>query len=123
MRTYLKYDKEFNKKFKRETVDTINKGDSIAFAQEKMMEEQKNNLTDEEKTKIEGFVNEMKQAVKDKDVNKINELEASINNAWNEISQRIYAKQAQSNAQQTTEEKTSENDAETVQDADFEEVK
>ena len=67
--------------------------------------------------------NEMKQAVKDKDVNKINELEASINNAWNEISQRIYAKQAQSNAQQTTEEKTSENDAETVQDADFEEVK
>lgn len=110
-------------KKERETVDTINKGDSIAFAQEKMMEEQKNNLTDEEKTKIEGFVNEMKQAVKDKDVNKINELEASINNAWNEISQRIYAKQAQSNAQQTTEEKTSENDAETVQDADFEEVK
>lgn len=110
-------------KKERETVDTINKGDSIAFAQEKIMEEQKNNLTDEEKTKIEGFVNEMKQAVKDKDVNKINELEASINNAWNEISQRIYAKQAQSNAQQTTEEKTSENDAETVQDADFEEVK
>lgn len=110
-------------KKERETVDTINKGDSIVFAQEKMMEEQKNNLTDEEKTKIEGFVNEMKQAVKDKDVNKINELEASINNAWNEISQRIYAKQAQSNAQQTTEEKTSENDAETVQDADFEEVK
>ena len=110
-------------KKERETVDTINKGDSIAFIQEKMMEEQKNNLTDEEKTKIEGFVNEMKQAVKDKDVNKINELEASINNAWNEISQRIYAKQAQSNAQQTTEEKTSENDAETVQDADFEEVK
>lgn len=110
-------------KKERETVDTINKGDSIAFTQEKMMEEQKDNLTDEEKTKIEGFVNEMKQAVKDKDVNKINELEASINNAWNEISQRIYAKQAQSNAQQTTEEKTSENDAETVQDADFEEVK
>lgn len=110
-------------KKERETVDTINKGDSIVFAQEKMMEEQKDNLTDEEKTKIEGFVNEMKQAVKDKDVNKINELEASINNAWNEISQRIYAKQAQSNAQQTTEEKTSENDAETVQDADFEEVK
>ena len=110
-------------KKERGTVDTINKGDSIAFAQEKIMEEQKNNLTDEEKTKIEGFVNEMKQAVKDKDVNKINELEASINNAWNEISQRIYAKQAQSNAQQTTEEKTSENDAETVQDADFEEVK
>lgn len=110
-------------KKERETVDTINKGDSIAFAQEKIMEEQKNNLTDEEKIKIEGFVNEMKQAVKDKDVNKINELEASINNAWNEISQRIYAKQAQSNAQQTTEEKTSENDAETVQDADFEEVK
>ena len=110
-------------KKERETVDTINKGDSIAFTQEKMMEEQKDNLTNEEKTKIEGFVNEMKQAVKDKDVNKINELEASINNAWNEISQRIYAKQAQSNAQQTTEEKTSENDAETVQDADFEEVK
>lgn len=109
----------------REEADAVNKGDSIVFSQEKMLEEQKENLKEEEKSKIEGFVNEMKEAVKARNVEKINELEKSINDVWNEVSQRIYSSQSQ---QQTTEQKTDNTVHETasaddVQEADFEEVK
>ena len=111
----------------RETAEAVNKGDSIAFTQEKMLEEQKDNLMVEEREKIEGLVSQMKDAVKAKDVNKINELETSINEAWQTISQRIYGQQQQ---QQTTEQTQQNEDfneatagAEDVQDAEFEEVK
>lgn len=108
----------------KEEAETINKGESIIFSQEKMIEEQKGNLKDDEKSALEGLVNELKEAVKAKDVNKINELESSINSKWNEISQRIYANQSQQ--QTTTQQPTDEEAAEQpndVQDADFEEVK
>ena len=78
-------------KKEREIADTVNKGDGIIFAQEKLIEEQKDNITSDEKTRLEGLVNSLKQAVKDKDVSKINELEGSINEVWNSISQRIYS--------------------------------
>lgn len=114
-------------KKERETADAVNKGDNIAFAQEKMIEEQKDNLTSDEKTKLEGLVSQMKEAVKAKDVNKINELEASINETWQTVSQRVYANnQSQQTAQQPTDEEVAESAAEQpndVQDAEFEEVK
>jgi molecular chaperone DnaK len=114
-------------KKERETADAVNKGDNIAFTQEKMIEEQKDNLTSDEKTKLEGLVSQMKEAVKAKDVNKINELEASINETWQAVSQRVYANnQSQQTAQQPTDEEVAESAAEQpndVQDAEFEEVK
>ena len=114
-------------KKERETADAVNKGDNIAFTQEKMIEEQKDNLTSDEKTKLEGLVSQMKDAVKTKDVTKINELEASINETWQTVSQRVYANnQSQQTAQQPTDEEVAESAAEQpndVQDAEFEEVK
>ena len=114
-------------KKERETADAVNKGDNIAFAQEKMIEEQKDNLTSDEKTKLEGLISQMKEAVKAKDVNKINELEASINETWQTVSQRVYANnQSQQTTQQPTDEEVAESAAEQpndVQDAEFEEVK
>ena len=114
-------------KKERETADAVNKGDNIAFTQEKMIEEQKDNLTSDEKTKLEGLISQMKEAVKAKDVNKINELEASINETWQTVSQRVYANnQSQQTTQQPTDEEVAESAAEQpngVQDAEFEEVK
>ena len=103
---------------------TVNKCDSIGFTQEKMLGEQKNNITADEKSKIEGLVSSMKEAVKDKNADKINELEKEINEVWNSISQRIYSSNAQSNSQQTTSSGTTEQAADAEpQDAAFEEVK
>lgn len=111
----------------RETAEAVNKGDSIVFTQEKMLEEQKDNIMVEEREKIEGLVSQMKDAVKAKDVNKINELEASINEAWQTISKRIYSQQQQQQTNEQTQQNEDFNEAtagaEDVQDAEFEEVK
>jgi hypothetical protein len=68
----------------------------------------------------------MKDAVKAKDINKINELEASINEAWQAISQRVYGQQqAQNNGseqQQASDFEAASESTEDIKDADFEEV-
>ena len=124
MRAEAEANAEADKK-EREVIDTVNKGDSIVFTQEKMLEEQKDNITADEKSKIEGLVSSMKEAVKDKNADKINELEKEINEVWNGISQRIYSSNAQSNSQQTTSSGTTTEQAADAepQDAEFEEVK
>ena len=123
MRAEAEANAEADKK-EREIIDTVNKGDSIVFTQEKMLDEQKDNITADEKSKIEGLVSSMKEAVKDKNADKINELEKEINEVWNGISQRIYSSNSQSNSQQTTSSGTTEQAADAEpQDAEFEEVK
>ena len=123
MRAEAEANAEADKK-ERDVIDTVNKGDSIVFTQEKMLEEQKDNITADEKSKIEGLVSSMEEAVKDKNADKINELEKEINEVWNGISQRIYSSNAQSNSQQTASSGATEQAADAEpQDAEFEEVK
>jgi hypothetical protein len=65
----------------------------------------------------------LKDAVKAKDVNKINELETSINSVWNEVSQRVYANNQTQQQPTDNTVNTGTVDADNqVQDADFEEV-
>lgn len=105
-------------KKEREIADTINKGDSITFSTEKMIEEQSDKLSEENKNKLQSLVEEMKNAVKDKNVDSINRIEGEINSVWNEIAAAMY-----SQAQQTPQEQpTSENNGDEIQDATFEEV-
>ena len=114
-------------KKERDIADALNKADQLIFAQEKLIDEQKDNITSDEKSKLDGLVNALKEAVKTKDVKTINETEKFINDAWNEISNRIY-----SNAQQSQQDSTVKSDEaaaseemngnDNVQDADFEVV-
>lgn len=112
-------------KRERETAEAVNKGDTIVFTQEKMLEEQKDNITEDEKSKIEGLIAQMKSAVSSKDVNKINETETAINEVWQAVSQRVYGQNQQQNdtAQQPNDFDSATASTEDVQDADFEEVK
>lgn len=103
-------------KKEREIADTVNKGDSIVFANEKMIKEQESNITEDEKSSLNTLLESMRNAVKDRNVDEINSLEKSINDKWNDISTRIYQNQSQQ-----TEQSQQEN-AENIQDANFEEV-
>ena len=110
-------------KKERETAEAVNKGDTIVFTQEKMLEEQKDNITEDEKSKIEGLIAQMKSAVSAKDVNKINETETAINEVWQAVSQRVYGQNQQQNtAQQPNDFDSATASTEDVQDAEFEEV-
>ena len=109
-------------KKEREKADAVNKGDRIIFEQEKMLEDQKGNLTESEKTTIEGYVSQMKDAVKAKDVSKINELENSLNSAWQTVSQRVYGQQQQAQAQAEQPQQEAAQAQPNVEDAEFTEV-
>ena len=113
-------------KKERENIDKLNKADGLVFAQEKMIEEQKNNLTSDEKSKLEGLVNELKNCIKAKDASKVDSIEAQINETWQGVSQRVYANQGQKHAQQSAEEAAASEEAQEkpdIQDAEFTEVK
>ena len=105
-------------KKEREIADTVNKGDSIVFNNEKMIKDQEANLTEDEKTALNGLLESMKTAVKDRNVEEINNLEKSIYDKWNEISNRIYQNQSQQTVEQPQQDTVEEN----IQDAAFEEV-
>jgi molecular chaperone DnaK len=100
----------------KEEADAVNKADAMAFAQEKMLEEQKDNINDDEKSKLEGLIKDLKEAASNKNVSRIDELEQSINEVWQGVAQRVYSSQSQ---QQTTEQTSDDN----TQEAEFTEVK
>lgn len=108
-------------KKEREIADTINKGDGIVFSTEKMLEEQSDKLSDDNKNALNGLLEQMKNAVKDKNVDEINRIEGELNKVWNEIASAMYASQAQQTAESTQENDNQNN--ENIQNADFEEVK
>ena len=116
-------------KKERETVDKLNHADTFVFNNEKMVEDQVANLNLDEKEKIEGMLSQMKEAIKAKDLSKVDELEAEINNAWQAVSQRIYGQNQQQaeggeQPQQPNDfDSASAAQEENVQDAEFEEVK
>ena len=101
----------------KEEADAVNKADAMAFAQEKMLEEQKDNINEDEKNKLEGLIKDLKEAAVNKNVSRIDELEQSINEVWQGVAQRVYASQAQQ--QQETGQTSDDN----VQEAEFTEVK
>ena len=111
-------------KKERETAEAVNKGDTVIFTQEKMLEEQKDNITEDEKGKIESLIAQMKSAVSAKDVDKINETEAAINEVWQAVSQRVYSQNQQQNtAQQPNDFDAATSATEDAEEAEFEEVK
>lgn len=127
MKAEAKEHEEDDKK-EKEKADTINKGNSIVFQNETMLDNFNDNISEDDKKKIQDLVDEMKQAVKDKDVNKINDLEKKINDTWQPISLKMYSQQGNVNTNNSAGDNTnsandSNSNGDNVQDADFEEVK
>lgn len=102
-------------KKEREVADTINKGDTLIFTTEKMIEEQGEKLTEENKSTLNDYLEKLRNAVKDKNVGEINRIENEMNSVWNKIASKLYASQSNS-------EKTQNGFDENIQNADFEEV-
>jgi molecular chaperone DnaK len=102
----------------REMVDKLNSADSMIFQTEKQIKEFDEKLTVEDKTTLNEKLDDLKLAHSEKNLEKIDESTASLNEAWSAISTKLY--------QQSAEQPTNEGGAggnDEVQDADFEEVK
>ena len=119
-----------NDKKERERVDKLNQADSMIFQTENQLKEIGDKIPAQHKPAIEQALQQLKDAHKAGDVNAIDTAIAALNNAWQTASQQMYQQSGaagqpggdQFNGGQQQAQGNSQN-AQDVQDADFEEVK
>lgn len=105
----------------KETADAINKADSTVFQNEQMIDQFKDKLTDDDKSAIQTKIDALKEAIKNKEVDKFENLEKEIVDAWQSFSSKIYSQQnAEKPKTETTTEKAN-TDGDTI-DVDAQEV-
>ncbi len=108
----------------KETVDKLNSADAMIFQTEKQLKEFGDKLSDDKKKPIEEALEELKKSFESKDLEKIDPALEKINEAWKAASEEMYKAQQnqQGQAQQPADEQSADN-ADNVEDVDFEEVK
>ncbi len=118
---------EAEDKVAREKVEKLNQADSMIFQTEKQFKEFGDKIPDDKKAPIESALSKLKEAHKSQDVAAVDAAMAEMNTAWTAASEEIYkAQQANGGAQPAPDgQPGTPNDAnaETVTDAEFEEVK
>jgi len=78
---------------RRELIEARNVGDSLAYQTEKTLQELGEKISPDERTKIEGKINELREALNTDDVSTIRKISEDLQNAFHAISQQMYAQQ------------------------------
>lgn len=99
----------------REKIDKLNQADSLIFQTEKQIKEFDDKLTEDNKSKLNGALSNLKESHKSGDISKIDSSINELNGIWNVISTELYQ-----NSNQDTPPPTTSDDAE---DVSYEEVK
>ena len=112
----------------REKVDKLNQADSLIFQTEKQFKEFGDKIPDDKKGPIEVALNKLKEAHKNQDIPAIDAAMEEMNTAWTAASEEIYKAQqaagAQPGAEQAGDQQAGgQSSSDTVEDAQFEEVK
>ena len=82
------HQEEDNKK--RDNIETINYAESYVFGIRRSLKEFSEKINDDLKKPIEQALDELEEAIKNKDVELIKELRANLENVWNPISESLY---------------------------------
>lgn len=120
----------------RERADKINTADSLIFQTEKQLKEFGDKVPEEKKGPIEAALNDLKEAHKTQDLDKIDSASEALNTAWQAASQEIYQATQEAGGNpggagpeatadagaEGAGESTGGNDAEDVTDVEYEEV-
>jgi molecular chaperone DnaK len=84
---------------RREAAEVRNNADALVYQTEKLLKEQADKVTDEDKNKIESALGELKEALQGEDVDAIRAKHEALIQASQEFAQRLYqAAQAQQQA-------------------------
>jgi len=89
MKTSAKEHAEEDKKV-RERIETLNKADSLLFSTKKQLEENKDKISEENKTKIQEALDNLETHHKEENVDEIEGAIETLNQAWAAASQEIY---------------------------------
>ena len=109
-------------KKEKERIDKLNQADSMIFSTENQLKELGEKLPADKKAPIEAALQKLKDAHKAQDLAAIDTATAELNNAWQAASAEMYQQTGpQPGAEAGQQEQPKQDD--TIQDADFEEVK
>ena len=124
MRNEAKANEESDRQAK-ERIEKLNQADSMIFQTEKQLKEYGEKLTASSKASIEQALSQLKTAHAAQDFNGIETGMNELNNAWQAASQDLYQSQddSASNNGFNSNNNTQANNADEVQDVEFEEVK
>jgi molecular chaperone DnaK len=80
-------------KKKKETIEIRNQADSLVFQTKKQIEELKDKINTDQKSRLESEILKVEDAIKTNKTETIKSAVDSLTKAWNEISQQIYSQQ------------------------------
>ena len=90
-------------KKRQEEIEIRNNADSLIYTSEKTLDELKDQISEDEKTKVEGLVGELRELIAGDDVDAIKAKSDELSNVVQEIGAKIYQQaQAEAQAQQQT---------------------
>lgn len=110
---------------KEAEIQKINQAESMVYGLEDAVKQAGDKLTDDEKTNIQTKVDNVKELIKDRNVDAIDTAMKDLQEYFNPIAQRLYSQAGPkpgADAQAGPHPETSQNDSK-VEEADFEEVK
>jgi len=112
-------------KKKKEAAEIRNNADNLVFQTKKQIQELKDKLTSEQRSRLESEIQKVEDALKTNDTDRIKKSADALTKVWNEIAQQLYAQQgaySQANANSQTKSDGSGKDDKDVQDASYEVV-
>ena len=75
----------------KEEIEVKNQADSLVYQTEKQLEEMKDKISDEDKSKLDTVLGRLKEAQKGSDINEMKSAVDAVNTTWNEIAQKMYS--------------------------------
>jgi molecular chaperone DnaK len=117
---------EASDKIEKERVEKLNEADSLIFQTEKQLKEFGDKIPADKKAPIESALETLKVAHQAQDITQVEVALAAMNTAWTAASEDIYKAQAaggDGQAQQAEAQQGGQASNDTVEDAQFEEVK
>jgi len=94
-------------KKKEELIDTKNQADTLIYSTEKVLEEQGDSVSKDEKENIEKAINELKEAMKGDDIMTIRHKIEILQKASHAVTEKLYKKAAEQAQTQATEKESS----------------
>jgi len=109
---------------RRDLIEARNIADTTAYQTEKTLQELGDKISPEEKTKIEGYIYELRETLNSDDVSSIRKQTEELQNAFHAISQQMYAQQQAEpgNNGHEPQEHRNEEEGEEVVEGEFREV-
>ena len=112
-------------KQKREEIETLNASDNLVYTAEKMVKDNEDKIPEDLKTEIEEKIKLSREAITEKDSEKIKLSMQDLQTTMQKVGEIVYAQPPNNDGEETpveSEEKDSDSDENTV-DGEFREVK